>query len=96
MYSNNVIVITQLAIIINFSSDIDECVEAALVQRSICPHSAYCVNNPGGYECTCPGDTMLIDGECIQCKLPCVIQSQLVLLSSLRLIAAKYFATAIN
>ena len=50
----------------NFSSDVDECVEAALERRMTCPHSAYCVNNPGGYECICPGDTQLIDGECIQ------------------------------
>ena len=50
-------------------SDVDECVEAALAERMICPHSAqYCVNNPGGYECICPGDTELIDGECVQCK----------------------------
>ena len=39
-----------------------------MAQRMICPHSAYCVNNPGGYECICPGDTQLIDGECIQRK----------------------------
>lgn len=55
-----------------FSLDIDECVEAASAQRTICSHSAYCMNNPGGYECTCPGDTQLIDGECIQRKYACM------------------------
>ena len=57
----------------NFLSDVDECVEAALERRTICPHSAYCVNNPGGYECTCLGDTQLIDGECIQCEYVCIM-----------------------
>lgn len=49
-------------------SDVDECVVAALEQRAICPHSAYCENTPGYYECTCPGDTLLKDGACIQRK----------------------------
>lgn len=52
----------------HFSSDVDECVEAALAHRMICPPSAYCMNNLGSYVCTCPGDTQLIDEECIQCK----------------------------
>ena len=49
-------------------SDVDECVVAALEQRAICPITAYCENTPGHYECTCPGDTLLRDGECIQRK----------------------------
>ena len=52
----------------NFSSDVDECVEAALAERMICQPSTYCVNNPGSFVCICPGDTQLIDEECTQCK----------------------------
>ena len=51
---------------------------AALEQRQICPHSAYCENTPGSYECICPGDTQLINGTCRLSKSPIYIFQKII------------------
>ena len=50
-------------------TDIDECVEYALdpvnVERT-CNDSMTCENTPGGFNCTCPPGTQVVDGECVE------------------------------
>lgn len=49
-----------------FLTDIDECVEAALNSNMICNRTMECINNPGNFSCRCPGNTELMNGECIE------------------------------
>ena len=48
-----------------FLADVDECLEAALMGQLACmDESMLCDNTIGSFECSCPGNTMFLDGEC--------------------------------
>jgi len=45
-------------------SDTDECQEAALDRRTLCPQPQLCENTPGSFRCQCPPGTEMINNTC--------------------------------
>ena len=51
------------------STDIDECMQAALIGIQLCPNQRICSNTNGDYACLCPTGTSLFGGVCVESKL---------------------------
>jgi len=45
-------------------SDNNECREAALDRRTLCPQPQLCENTPGSFQCVCPSGTEMINMTC--------------------------------
>ncbi len=56
----------------NHFVDVNECVEAALADTDICHSSMTCINLVGGYDCECPGGTLLRNGACVDPGMVCI------------------------
>ena len=56
--SNYIIISLQIQQLL-FPPDINECLEAAMSSRALCNQTQVCVNQPGGFQCQCPGGSEL-------------------------------------